>query len=175
MRMTMVARLAGWLLAAAALGPGASAVRAECVRGIPANDVLWIRAGPGSDFARVGSFGRSECGIEVFWSTCVDGWCQVQKGGRSGWSFADYLTASGPDAGTGPVDTGDDGALCQRSCKELWVMRNQIYKDNGYCFSTERARAYFGNDGCATTSPRFNRYDQQQIDTIKRCEEAKGC
>jgi hypothetical protein len=33
-------------------------------------------------------------------------------------------------------------------CQELWVMRNQIYKDNGYCFKTKKARSYFGNGGC---------------------------
>ena len=33
------------------------------------------------------------------------------------------------------------------SCKQLWVKRNQIYKSNGYCFKTTRARNYFGNAG----------------------------
>ncbi len=34
------------------------------------------------------------------------------------------------------------------SCKELWVMRNQIFKANGYCFKSGRAIAHFGNAGC---------------------------
>ena len=34
------------------------------------------------------------------------------------------------------------------ACSRLWVQRNQIYKDNGFCFKTERAISYFGNAGC---------------------------
>lgn len=35
-----------------------------------------------------------------------------------------------------------------RICHRLWVERNQIYADNGYCFKTDRAISYFGNRGC---------------------------
>ena len=34
------------------------------------------------------------------------------------------------------------------SCQQLWVKRNQIYKFNGYCLKTKKARNYFGNAGC---------------------------
>jgi hypothetical protein len=34
------------------------------------------------------------------------------------------------------------------SCGELWQNRNQIYKDQGYCFRTARAIRVFGNAGC---------------------------
>lgn len=33
-------------------------------------------------------------------------------------------------------------------CNEMWVLRNQIYKDRGYCFKTAKAIAHFGNAGC---------------------------
>ncbi len=35
-----------------------------------------------------------------------------------------------------------------RACHRLWVERNQIYKDYGYCFKTREAIRYFGNRGC---------------------------
>jgi hypothetical protein len=35
-----------------------------------------------------------------------------------------------------------------QSCQDLWVERNQYYKDAGYCFKTQRAISYFGNAGC---------------------------
>ena len=35
-----------------------------------------------------------------------------------------------------------------QSCQDLWVERNSIYKDRGYCFKTSRAISYFGNAGC---------------------------
>src|SRR5207249_301574 len=34
------------------------------------------------------------------------------------------------------------------SCDDLWVARNTIYKNRGYCFKTQRAISYFGNAGC---------------------------
>jgi len=39
-------------------------------------------------------------------------------------------------------------ALAQDACRQLWVERNAIYKDAGYCFKTDRAINYFGNAGC---------------------------
>jgi hypothetical protein len=39
-------------------------------------------------------------------------------------------------------------ALAQGICQSLWVERNSIYKDAGYCFKTARAINYFGNYGC---------------------------
>jgi len=64
------------------------------------------------------------------------------------------------------------------SCRDLWVERNQIYKDAGYCFSTPRAIRTFGNAGCS--------YDRQGdvplsanqrriIQAIIRAERFNGC
>ncbi len=35
-----------------------------------------------------------------------------------------------------------------QSCHGLWVERNSIYKEAGFCFKTERAISFFGNEGC---------------------------
>ncbi len=40
-------------------------------------------------------------------------------------------------------------AIAQDRCGDLWVERNQIYKDNGYCFKTRDAIRYFGNADCS--------------------------
>lgn len=64
------------------------------------------------------------------------------------------------------------------SCRDLWVERNQIFKDAGYCFNTQRAVRYFGNAGCM--------YDRQAdvplsanqrriIAEIVRVERFTGC
>lgn len=69
-------------------------------------------------------------------------------------------------------------ALAQGICQSLWVERNSIYKDAGYCFKTARAINYFGNAGC--------RYDveadlpltpraQARIADILAQERAYGC
>jgi hypothetical protein len=44
------------------------------------------------------------------------------------------------------------------SCQDLWIARNQIYKDAGYCFKTTLSRG-----------------DRAEIDRIKRVESDKGC
>jgi hypothetical protein len=64
------------------------------------------------------------------------------------------------------------------SCQDLWMERNQIYKNAGYCFSTARAIRTFGNAGCV--------YDRQEdvplsanqrriVQAIIRAERFNGC
>lgn len=64
------------------------------------------------------------------------------------------------------------------SCFQLWKQRNSIYKAAGYCFQTERARSYFGNQGCLSS----NTYalpltggDRAAIAEIVQIERARGC
>jgi trimethylamine:corrinoid methyltransferase-like protein len=47
-----------------------------------------------------------------------------------------------------------------QNCQELWVERNQYYKEAGYCFRTPRAIRYFGNAGC--------RYDDEGVVPLPR-------
>jgi YARHG domain len=54
-------------------------------------------------------------------------------------------------AATCPASAGDVQGDAY-ACSELWVLRNQVYKDNGYCFATARAITYFGNGGCNSYS-----------------------
>jgi hypothetical protein len=66
------------------------------------------------------------------------------------------------------------GGLCDR----LWVMRNTIYKQNGYCFATARARQYFGNAGCQFVdmgAVPLSAYDRARIAEIVAEERATGC
>lgn len=63
-------------------------------------------------------------------------------------------------------------------CDQLYYARNQVYKDNGYCFKTSRAIATFGNAGCSydnvgdvPLSPRETR----AVARIKAEERNQGC
>lgn len=64
------------------------------------------------------------------------------------------------------------------SCQELWQMRNQIFKTNGYCFRTSRSIARYGNAGC-----RFDReadvplsaMDRVILRDIRKSEKRLGC
>ena len=64
------------------------------------------------------------------------------------------------------------------SCQQLWVKRNQIYKSNGYCFKTTRARNYFGNAGCYVSDMddvALSRSEMNRVLTYKHWEEVNGC
>jgi hypothetical protein len=65
--------------------------------------------------------------------------------------------------------------LRELSCQALWEVRNQIYYENGYCFQSDDAIDFFGNDGCYTRRPAFNRIEQANIDNISRVERQMGC
>lgn len=65
-----------------------------------------------------------------------------------------------------------------RICDRLWVERNQIYKDYGYCFKTERAIRYFGNRGCRYEYEEdipISRRDRARISDIQAEERELGC
>lgn len=68
--------------------------------------------------------------------------------------------------------------LRQLSCQSLYEVRNLIYKQNGFCFSTTRAKNAFGNEGCWITKQsqvRLNAVERDNVATIAAVESAKGC
>ncbi|MEO1199185.1 MAG: YARHG domain-containing protein [Pseudomonadota bacterium] len=70
--------------------------------------------------------------------------------------------------------------LLNFSCQSLWEMRNQIFKENGYCFQTDRARNFFGNGGCWTSNQaearsNMNRFERGNVDEIVGVERALSC
>ncbi len=63
-------------------------------------------------------------------------------------------------------------------CGELWVERNQIYKDNGYCFKTRDAIRYFGNAGCVYDDQNdvpLSTREQRRVQQLIREERRNGC
>lgn len=70
------------------------------------------------------------------------------------------------------------GDLRQLSCQALWEVRNLIYQQNGYCFSTQRAQQAFGNDGCWITNQShvmLNAFERENVAEIAAVEKSKGC
>lgn len=71
--------------------------------------------------------------------------------------------------------------LRQLSCDNLWLVRNTIYSENGYCFRTDRALRYFDNSGCYVEDAEdvkevhMNRFESSNIDRIVGIERQKGC
>lgn len=64
------------------------------------------------------------------------------------------------------------------SCADLWVERNQVYRDAGYCFRSQRAITQFGNAGCAYDHPSKLPLSQAQrriVEEVARLERLGGC
>jgi hypothetical protein len=74
-----------------------------------------------------------------------------------------------------PAPFGLPGSALPGTCQGLWVERNAIFKAFGYCFQSDRARSYFGNDGCFTDKPRLTPAAQARVDEIRALEKALGC
>ena len=70
------------------------------------------------------------------------------------------------------------GGLEAATCDQLWLKRNSIYKDVGYCFETPRAIGVFGNVGCKYHNQRdvpLSGSQRQMVGEITRIEAAKYC
>jgi hypothetical protein len=64
------------------------------------------------------------------------------------------------------------------SCENLWLVRNTIYYQHGYCFQTERGRRAFSNSRCSTNSIaglELNPVELANVATLERAERRKGC
>jgi hypothetical protein len=64
------------------------------------------------------------------------------------------------------------------SCEDLWLERNTIYKERGYCVKTQRAIRVFGNEGCQyddAASVPLSHTERQIISEIQAWERRKRC
>jgi len=69
-------------------------------------------------------------------------------------------------------------ASAQSRCERLWLARNQIYKDAGYCFKTRRAIETFGNAGCQfdrESSVPLGRGERARVARLQAEERELGC
>ena len=60
------------------------------------------------------------------------------------------------------------------SCEELWLARNQIYANNGYCFQSQRARAIFG-PGCLPPDGKLAPEEAREVSVLQSWERRRGC
>jgi hypothetical protein len=68
--------------------------------------------------------------------------------------------------------------LSTLSCDALWMIRNSIYDELGFCFKTARALETFSNEDCYVTNAsrlKFNTFERTNIDRIVAVERKKGC
>ena len=60
-------------------------------------------------------------------------------------------------------------------CDELWLTRNQVFDQAGYCFGSTLGKAVFNNADCTTKNPVLNSQARQLVDRIKATEAANQC
>jgi len=88
------------------------------------------------------------------------------------------LAACYEDIGCTDSDKFKKSELSDFSCQILWDVRNTIYKENGYCFQTAKARKYFGNKGCWIDDMehvKMSSIERYNIGQIVAVEKALGC
>jgi YARHG domain-containing protein len=64
------------------------------------------------------------------------------------------------------------------NCGFLYIMRNRIYQEHGYCFATPQAVSALGNNGCSITDQAavpLSNIERANIAAIQSAERAKGC
>jgi hypothetical protein len=64
------------------------------------------------------------------------------------------------------------------SCENLWLVRNTIFHQRGYCFQTARGRAAFDNSQCSTSSIaelELGEVEKANVATLREAERRKGC
>lgn len=60
-------------------------------------------------------------------------------------------------------------------CMALWLERNAIFKNAGYCFGSALGQGVFGNSGCFTKNPNIGNSNKSRVARIKSRESALGC
>ena len=65
-------------------------------------------------------------------------------------------------------------ALSELSCRALWVQRNAVYAERGYCFKTADAIATIG-ERCFPPYGQLTPSQQRFVDEVKAWEARKGC
>jgi hypothetical protein len=82
------------------------------------------------------------------------------------------------DIGCTDRDQVSKTQLRRLSCENLWMVRNEIYKDAGYCFKTQRAIDYFGNEQCTVenmSAVPLSSIERFNINQIVAVEREMGC
>ena len=60
------------------------------------------------------------------------------------------------------------------SCYRLWYLRNSIFANKGYCFTSREAISTFGRR-CYPPYGKLSRWEEDEVNDIKYWERRKGC
>ncbi len=147
------------------------------VVGHPADQLLNIRSGPGTQYEVVAELVPNAIDIVVTDCQAVAGydyrWCNLSWNNVSGWGYGRYLQngqGNNPVPNIAPTPAASGG-----SCFDLWYERNSIFAARGYCFTSTQGKKHFDNSQCYTDTPDLTASEKQRVNDIKAFEAAKGC
>jgi uncharacterized caspase-like protein/uncharacterized protein YraI len=142
----------------------------------PADQLLNIRSGPGTQYAVVSELVPYAQDVAVTDCQAIDGyefrWCNLSWNNVSGWGYGRYLqdqSGQKPMAAAARVTSSGD------ICFDLWYERNAIFDANGYCFGSDKGKANFSNEGCYTSDPQLSAGEKQRVKAIEAEEARRGC
>lgn len=139
----------------------------------PMNEKLNVRAGPGTNYLVIAELPPNATGVHVWDCQIEDGykyrWCHMNWGQITGWAYGRYLSN---ERGEKPMP---QMVAAPQSCHNLWIARNSIFHQQGYCFGSAKAKQYFSNDRCTTTTPTLSADQKRQVQAIQAQEAAQGC
>ena len=156
------------------------------------DNFLALRSGTEPDAARIATMGPNTL-LKVTESRGP--WRRVVlPDGASGWAHSNFIaccrTISGgmarpPSAGGAAVTSPAPQPVAPvtktagETCESLWLRRNTIWKRNGYCFASTRAKQALGNTGCSRdqTAARaaMSSADSAEVDALLAREQGMGC
>lgn len=64
------------------------------------------------------------------------------------------------------------------SCEQLWILRNSVFHEQGYCFHSDKARKWFVGKDCKFDDIRLvplNDYQRKNVEVVQAAEKDKGC
>ena len=107
--------------------------------------------------------------------------------GATGWAHSNWIAccrtiagAASAGAGAGKASPPPPAAKTSSdTCDSLWLRRNTIWKRNGYCFSSARAKQALVNAGCsrdqAAARAAMSASDLAEVDALSAQEQGMGC
>ena len=149
------------------------------------DNFLALRSGSEPDAIRIATTGPDTL-LKVAESRGV--WRRiVLLDGATGWAHSNYIaccrTTAGPSGGgAAAAKAAPPAALAKASgdtCESLWLRRNTIWKRNGYCFTSTKAKQALGNAGCsrdqAAARAAMSPTDLAEVDALSAKEQGMGC
>lgn len=141
------------------------------------DNFLALRTGTAADAVRIATMGPDTL-LKVIESR--GDWRRVVLlDGTTGWAHGRWIACCRTLAVAATPSPGPRPATAAQGCEELWTSRNAIWHRYGYCFTTARGKAAFGNAGCSrdeqSARAAMAPADRTTVDALQARERALGC